>query len=611
MSAKTLMAPSVKLATIFQRLFMCGINLIISSKDASNQLKLMNQTIAHRGPDGEGSYQDHLVYLGHRRLAILDLSLEGHQPMINDNLVISFNGEIYNYIELRNELIELGHIFKSKTDTEVILKSFKQWGPNCFERFNGMWGLILYDKADQKIIISRDRFGVKPVYYTKKGNDFLVSSEIKPLLTSENLSANQNILMDYLIAGFVDHTEETFFTGIKKLLPSCYMVYDLKNHELQIQRYFQLKVVANSFNNFSNLFIDSVKLRLRSDVEVGTCLSGGLDSSAIASLASQHHPHFKGFHAQSIMKEFDESQFAHSVSEKCKIDLKVITPKAVDFKNELEEIIKTQEEPFISPSIAMQYFVMKKANLEKIKVLLDGQGGDETLLGYEKYYPCAFFTIFYQSPKHAFSFIRFIFKNNHRFNAKSFFKYFIGMKFPLIRYLLSVYQLKNSKLLSFYSSYFHMKKLNTDSLFELQKVDIESLNLPALLRFEDKNSMRFSIETRLPFLDYRLVEHNLNLKLEEKIHEGWSKITLRRFLDQRLPDDLVWRKHKLGFQGPDKEWLEPLKEEMKNTISSCPILNLFFSSKQLSHLKFNQQIIWRLYNIALWAKVFSINKVKK
>ena len=373
---------------------MCGISVIINKNDSfvdESSLKTMNDKIMHRGPDGEGFYIDGNVGLGHRRLSIIDLSENANQPMIYDDIILTYNGEIYNYLELKNELIVKGHKFQTKSDSEVIIKAYKEWSFDCVKKFNGMWAFCIYDKNAKKVFISRDRFGIKPLYYFENKNSIIFGSEIKQLLNFKNeLIVNHKLLYEYFYFNLLNHTNETLFQEIFSFPSSSYMVIDLKTKSKEISNYYKLK--KKSFNtnadDFKNAIKNSIKFRLRSDVKVGTCLSGGLDSSYIASQAAllNKNKNFIAITGKSSDKKNDESKIAEKVVNKFKMNWFVDETNSDEFLSQLDDIIYYQDEPFTNPSIAMQYFVLKKSKDVGCKVMLDGQGGDEILLGYERYF---------------------------------------------------------------------------------------------------------------------------------------------------------------------------------------------------------------------------------
>ena len=368
----------------------------------------MNDLISHRGPDSSGFYFGKGFCFGHRRLAIIDISAAGDQPMSYlDRYVIVYNGEVYNHLELRAELLDLGYSFNSSTDTEVIIAAYDAWGDKCVERFNGMWAFAIYDQLEKIIFCSRDRFGVKPFYYSNLRDLFVFGSEIKQLLGFQTKhKANKKIVIDFIVSSLSEHTNETFFEGIYALQGGHNLVFDLEGHNFHISRWYFIKH-GPSLSKFSDVetlefykskFFSSVDYRLRSDVLVGTCLSGGIDSSSVAAVAAKKYnglvdERFKGIHVRSSETETDESSFATIVAHNNDIDLSIITPSTEDFVQAIDDVVYAQEEPFPDASIFMQYFVMKKARVLGCSVMLDGQGGDETLLGYERYYPAYLFSL--------------------------------------------------------------------------------------------------------------------------------------------------------------------------------------------------------------------------
>lgn len=599
---------------------MCGISGIITKNNSSVNrvgIQKMNDCIAHRGPDAEGFYFDNNIGFGHRRLSILDLSELGSQPMkYGEDLIITYNGEVYNYIELRTTLKGLGYTFRSETDTEVILASYQEWGEKCVERFNGMWAFAILDKKRNIVFCSRDRFGVKPFYYSERSDIFYFGSELKQFLTFiDDRKVNKQILFDYLFLGYHHHTDETFFEGIISLTPGHNLIYNLEFNSFQINKYYSLSLNESysklSFKEAELLFqetIDnSIKLRLRSDVKVGTCLSGGLDSSYIAATAAKEYSSktkFTAITAKSIEKETDESYFAKKVVEHSKLDWKVTEPKIDDFFNFLEEVILTQEEPFGSPSIIMQYFVMKKAKEEGCIVLLDGQGGDEALLGYDRYY-----SAYLNQQKGVFnkikSFIEVTKKSN--LSLKEVFLYSFYFNNASIRTLrqLRRYKFVKKEFKRFINKKF-LKNLAVvnKNIQQLQEFEITKVQLQKLLKYEDRNSMKFSIETRVPFVDYNVVELAYSLPFNFKMHNGWSKYILRKAAKDKLPKEILWRRNKFGFEAPNKKWMAD-KSTLFEKIKKSEFINEFVQTNKIPN-DLDEISIWKLYNIAVWAEKFKV-----
>lgn len=601
---------------------MCGISGILGlhpSLQLDEQISEMNKLIEHRGPDGEGSYicQKENVALGHRRLAILDLSDAGKQPFISScgRFVLVYNGEIYNFIELKEELIALNHSFSTTSDTEVLLASYKEWGSQCVTKFNGMWSFAIYDVFKKEVFCSRDRFGIKPFYYAITDEQILFGSEIKQVLPYlPNRTANVGILINYLIGGFENYSEETFFKGVRQLPPGHNMKLSTIDRSNRVYRFYDLEPASlnaeeefDQIRHYEKLISDSIMLRLRSDVKVGSCLSGGLDSSTIAAIAasirSPNSDKFMAIHAKSSESNTDESRFAKSVANAADIELFEIEPQLEDFTEALDEVIKCQEEPFGGPSIFMQFFVMRKAKELGCTVLLDGQGGDETLLGYERYYP----TMLKSLPLRE---IPWGFKNvvgKSKLTPITLFLYVFYFMSSRIRRLVLLR--KSNFINSKYRKYLDEKLIEDiarsyRNMNSLQKYEISSIQLPHLLRYEDKNSMWHSIEARLPFLDYRAVEAALAIELKSKFYNGWSKYVLRVIGSKYFPEEVAWRRSKLGFEAPDQYWLTSIEKEMKKTVCESVALKNLLSSKKLADLPLNK--LWRLYNAAKWASIYSI-----
>lgn len=602
---------------------MCGISGIINKKNSAineTELRRINGIISHRGPDSDGFFTAKNLGFGHRRLSILDLSELGHQPMSYLNKYwITYNGEIYNYIEVRNELTGLGYHFKSETDTEVILAAYHCWGYECFSKFNGMWAFAIYDIDNNTVVFCRDRFGIKPLYYKEDEENFYFGSEIKQLLNETSNKVNEKILLESLLTHIDNHTTETYFDGIYALPQSHYMIYNLDNHKRDLKRYYTIKKIEglekktddDLINEFSNILHDSIMLRLRSDVIVGTSLSGGLDSSAVSRIGGAEYTkktqlQFKAINAKSIDASNDESAFAKIVSDYSNLDLHVVTPTYENFVKTIDDVVKTQEEPFGSPSMFMGWHVFQKARQENCIVMLNGQGSDEVLLGYERYFTSTFD---FKNPLKQLKEI----KNQNQNSRLSLFHtiayYFYFRSFNIRKARLKKKTLVKKEFVK--DHLFDAVKRSSASYsnsFDLQKLEVESIQLPHLLRYEDRNSMRHSIETRLPFLDYRLVEMTLSLPLRMKIRNGWTKYILRKAIDKLLPHEIVWRKNKFGFESPDKIWLTKHKEQMLQDVMASKLLNHYCDMKAVADnfRNMSRKDQWMYFNIARWEKVFNV-----
>ena len=389
---------------------MCGISGIIDQTKqpvAPDKIKRMNDLIAHRGPDDEGFFFGKNFALGHRRLAIIDLSKDGHQPMTyRDKFTITYNGEIYNYLELRADLEKEGYRFQSKTDTEVILAAYAKWGKECVEHFNGMWAFAIHDRANNIIFCSRDRFAIKPFYYTTIRNRFCFGSEIKQFTAVPGWRPVMNSLriFDFLNHAMLDHTEETMFSGVHQLRGGHNLIYNLSSHSYTTRRWYALESQISQLaigeeeasDRFLDLFTDSVRLRLRSDVKVGSCLSGGLDSSAIVCIMNELLKADEKIGSQETVSScydisaVDEKKFIEAVTWQTQVKSHYVFPRFEDLFSSLKKLLWHQDEPFSTTSIFAQWHVFAEAKRNGLTVMLDGQGADEYLVGYHRFFECYF-----------------------------------------------------------------------------------------------------------------------------------------------------------------------------------------------------------------------------
>ncbi len=601
---------------------MCGIAGIINKNsnedqaiDPHSQLEEMLNSISHRGPDDCGEFHEGDVHFGHRRLSILDLSDRGHQPMSLKDVVIILNGEIYNYLELKQELSDLGHSFHSDSDTEVLLHAYDEWGIDCLSRLTGMWAFALFDKKKNVVHFSRDRFGIKPFYYFQDQQTFIFASEIKALLKAEvQPVVNKKILASYLVVGLTEYSNETFFKNIYQLQPAERAEFNLETQKFEIFKYYDLDQAAPPLvdgDTYRERFKRSVQLHLRSDVPVGTCLSGGLDSSTVAALAgkeiSDTGGKFTAITAKSETKENDESEYARQVAEHAQLNWEVVCPNYEEFDAEIEKCLYFQDEPCLTPSVFMQYSVMKRAKELGLKVMLDGQGGDESLLGYDRYYAAYFwdlfkklkwrklFTDFFRSSRESGLSVKQVFAYTVYFLVLPLRKAVLRKRVPFLS--PAILNLAFDELKNQGSDFFNLRKLQVTELTVNQ--------LTHLLHYEDRNSMAHSIEARVPFIEHHLIEAAVALPPEEKIHRGFKKYALRVLTETCLPESIAWRRKKYGFEAPTTHWYREHREKIQNELENSTILREI--CKAIPKVEQLQgDVSWRFYCVAVWERLFNV-----
>ena len=553
----------------------------------------MTNALVHRGPDAEGNWLNSTTALGNRRLSIIDLSSTGNQPMhYLDRYIIVHNGEIYNYIELKEELQKKGYTFFSKTDTEVVAAAYDSWKEECIDHFDGMFAFAIWDEKEKELFAARDRFGEKPFFYFIDNEQFVFASEMKALWAAGiERKVNLKLLFNYLTIGYVDNPnipEETFFENITKLPAASYLnlspVSNRDNFQLSINNYWDIEVEnenknitdAEAIEQFGSLLQRSVKRRLRSDVAVGTSLSGGLDSSSIIATLHQLTTHHSPLSSVASSKEGltafssvfpgfekDESAFAKLVADKFQLKHFTTTPNAASLHSDLEKLFYYQEEPFTSSSIYAQYKVYELAKQQGIKVLLDGQGADEILAGYHKYYKWYWQELFRKrkllstgelnAAKELGITEKFGWKNRVAALFPEFATIFLERHY-LLNALRHEDLTKDFTQLQSKEAYYI-----TPEIFTLNGVLYFNTcmhGLEELLRYADRNSMAHGREVRLPFLDHELVEFIFSLPANFKIRNGWTKWLLRKNMENSLPAEITWRRDKTGFEPPQEQWIK-------------------------------------------------------
>jgi asparagine synthase (glutamine-hydrolysing) len=538
---------------------MCGINGF-SWCDKERILE-MNYITRFRGPDDRGIFTDERVSLGHTRLSIIDLSSCGHQPMANDDktLWITYNGEVYNHAELREDLTARGYSFSSATDTEVILYAFQEYGLECLNRFNGMWAFCIYDTEKHQLTLCRDAFGIKPLYYYLDDQRFIFSSMISAIYCHDIISApNDRAIMEYLAYNLEDHTEDTFFNNIKRLLPGYYLKYDLDTNEVQKNPWFSLNrtLPPPDAETLRLLFTSSVRARTLADVPVGSCLSGGIDSSAIVCTLNKILPYtFPTFSFIMPGHLLDESRYIREIGKCTQTRQFCTTINPDDFIREMDDFLKTQEEPVMGLSQYAQYRVMKLAHENAVKVLLDGQGGDEIFAGYVYYFAYYFWELFFK--------LKWGTLLNEAVSYRKQFRNWLPFKIFIFHMLPSVLQhllwrrFNNRWINDAYLLQCCKRKPDPRwkrmNLHEAIRLTLFTSSIPHLLRWEDKNAMRWSIESRPPFLDVRLVEAALSVPSEQLLKAGSTKVIFKAAIEDMLPNLIRERKDKIGFAAPVDE----------------------------------------------------------
>ena len=591
---------------------MCGIAGIVTRDnkiDIKEICEEMLSVIEHRGPDDCGIQNYANVSLGHRRLSILDLSSAGKQPMDwMQKYTITFNGEIYNYIELREELLDSGYTFYTQTDTEVILASYDHWGYECLNRFNGMWSFAIYDRVDETIFCARDRFGVKPFYYYQNKDTFVFASEIKQIIKvfPEEAIANTDRIWKFLCNGITEYGRDTFYKNIMQLSPGTYGVFDIRKEHWELFRYYTIAHKNKKYSykqavkRFKELFLDSIKLRMRADVSVGSCLSGGLDSSSIVCGVHELYPNKKMKTVSSCYdndeeKQYDEREYIDEVINATEYDSYRIFLRFQDAFNRMDKIIWHMDEPFTTTSIFAQYFVFEEAKKRGLKVMLDGQGADEQLGGYTSFY---------------MPMIQDMYKN----------KRFISLWYTYFRYHFKRKKTEIANTSGNYPEYpFELEKGNAHHLYNSNNydrftLDMININLVALLHYEDRNSMAHSIESRVPFLDYRLVDLMYDMPSHFKMHLGFTKAILRDAMRGILPSKIRLRISKLGFATPETVWFKNNHDFILHELEeACKTLNPLLERERVLEWfetcyerELNDFFSFRIICLAHWVRVFNI-----
>lgn len=631
---------------------MCGITAIVcdGAEEARNCCQRATEIVAHRGPDdagvvlfgnesspSSGKSPVNAVALGHRRLAIIDTSSDGHQPMCtpDQRYWIVYNGEVYNYRELRQQLAAEGVEFRSQSDTEVVLAAFAHWGASCLSRFNGMFAFVVYDTVEQTLFGGRDRFAIKPLYYWEMPDGGLaIGSEIKQFtaLPGWRSTLNHQRAFDYLAWGYSDHTSDTFFSAAHQVKGGHYFEFHLGDHQFEIRQWYCLpkRAYSGSYEQATaacrHLLAESVGLRLRADVEVGSCLSGGLDSSSIVCLVNQHLARLgtqdlqKTFTACAKVDKVDERRYAEAVASACRVEGHYLYPEADGLIDELDDLLWHQEEPFGSTSIYAQWCIFQAVKRAGVKVMLDGQGADEQLGGYHGFFGHHCVDLLKE--------LRWLalgheLRSIHRLHGLS--ATGRGIVKQLLPPALRAYLRRKLPGMSDTCRFVDTERYGIsvghpfdnwlDGSFDGQRrQQIALTNLPTLLRYEDRNSMAHSVEARTPFLDYRLVEFLMSLPGEYLIRDGMTKAVLRDAMRGTLPESIRTRVDKIGFATPEETWMKKSPDQFIKLVETAVEASDGFMSPAavdytLTVLEGRRPftfLVWRILCLGRWMQRFAV-----
>lgn len=622
---------------------MCGVAFILDNTFQLNKDETINHmmnSIIHRGPDDGGKEVINNVALGFRRLSILDLSAAGHQPMWDKTkrYAIIFNGEIYNYIEIRAELEKHGHQFQSHTDTEALLVAYIQWGQACLQKLNGMFAFLIYDKQKLEVFGARDRFGIKPLYIYQTTQQIFIASEIKALLATRtvNKQINWQVATEYLLHGTLENTDQTFFSGINKI-PAGYAFHiDTSSGRYKEWQYWTLQNrlldSPHLADDYYQIFQDSINLRLRSDVPVGVFLSGGMDSTAIIcemkrqidTVESQSKLHAYSF----ISKQFDESHYIEETLKQTQAEIHYLQAKPLELWDVFETALRFHDEPMHSITALVGFKLMKMASQEGIKVILNGQGADEVIAGYPNYFKNFWYSLYSNGD---WSKLLSELYTYTKHNGGSPYNLLINIFIKSIRLKirnLHIYQSHKLKKQTdqaqqdpwytdeLKNNYKQTSKFYHDeTLSGALKYSIEQYPLPLYLRIEDRNSMANSIEARLPFLDYRLVELGYSMPDDEKLNGIWNKYILRNAMKNKIPELVRTRTDKMGFPTPIEDWVrgdlyQPFLDIIHSkSMSDNNLYNIEYIKKEMiKHKKQETNIgsrVFRVVQFETWLKLLS------
>lgn len=582
-----------------------------------NDKKLINKItkeLSHRGPEYQGSYNNQNISLGHRRLSIIDLSDAGKQPMstADNNLKIVFNGEIFNYEELKKDLVKKGHSFKSNSDTEVLINGYSEYGKNILNKVNGQFSFAIYDKIKNKLFLARDQLGINPLYYYWDKKNFIFASEIKAIIPAlDKLEFDQEQLNNYFIYGYTN-SSNSIFKNIYKLAPGSYMEFNLDKNKFKINSYFEFKYEYKNneptYEEFLNLFEESVKSRLISDVPIGAFLSGGVDSSAVVAIASKYKKNLNTFSVSFDVDKFDESKYSKEISKKFKTKHRILKFNSRKLRSTIKKLVYHYDEPFGDPS-AVPTFILSNFAKKHVTVSLSGDGADELFGGYTTYKNYRLLSVQKIYPRFINKLIHpILFKIVPHSKLYHFFE--IGSYPSKLKYarLMSgitrdqckrYFNIDNKKSLSKYS-----KSNEFNYLDFAQETDINQYLTNNCLAKVDRASLGNALEVRPPFLDKSIIEFASKLKPSLRVRKDITKFFLKKSLRNILPKHILYRK-KQGFAIPLKEYFG---SELKDIVKKYTIEYKSHNYVNIKNLKSdfnslitnNPKLIWRIMMFNLW-----------
>lgn len=607
---------------------MCGIAGVVTPQPDAyrDRLTAMSSAIAHRGPNDRGEWSDNHALLAHRRLSILDTSAAGHQPMLSHDgrYVLVYNGEIYNYVELRGELEKLGVTFHSHSDSEVLLAAFAAWGEQCLDKFNGMWAFAIWDRTARSLFIARDRFGIKPFYYATRGGDFLFASEVKALLATGMIdrAPDAQMIADFCAERVSDHTSRTFFRGISQLPAGTCGWW--RDGQLKLNHYWSLPPDdtspprADIVEEVTALLEDAVRLRLRSDIPVGTLLSGGLDSSGVTCLATRlASTPISAFSTIDRQPPEEAAGIDHVLQANPGIAFHRDQPDDNCLDAELEACLWHQEQPFADGSMLAHFRLMRLARERGVRVLLTGQAADEVFAGYPGHLAIHLGGLIRRGRwPAAISFHRALRSSGQQMAWRGVASHALPAALAgalrarkvarEVDWLAAGCRNVSPKVARGYAA------SSGDPLNAALRESISCRTLPGFLHYEDRNSMAFGVETRIPYLDYRLVEKVLPLGGATKLDEAHTKTLLREALANTVPRTITARLAKQGYPAPLARWLRDAdtakQADRRAVVAACPLID--FPRWQRRQQRFAQgddgQLpgVWRGLVLALWYERF-------